>query len=220
MLHCMASVRQSDTPPPRKAARPVRRQQLIESTIAVLARKGYAGLTIADVAEEAGLSAGIVIFHFNSKDELLSAVLGALAAEYRSHWAERMEAAGPAAADRLKALLLSDFDTEVYTREKLAAWVAFWGEIQGRPFYDQICAASDAERQATTEELCRQLIAEGGYALDAQLIARGLESLGDGLWVGLGGAGYKGQVNGDQARQVMSAALAAFFPRHYARRPE
>ena len=47
MLHCMASVRQSETQPQRKAARPVRRQQLIDSTIAVLARKGYAGLTVA-----------------------------------------------------------------------------------------------------------------------------------------------------------------------------
>jgi len=201
--------------PQRKAARPVRRQQLIDSTIAVLARKGYAGLTIADVAKAAGLSAGIVIFHFNSKDELLAAVLGALAAEYRVHWEERMNAAGPAAADRLKAVLLSDFDTDVYTREKLAAWVAFWGEIQGRPFYDQICAGSDAERQAATEALCRKIVAEGGYALDPLLTARGLESLGDGLWVGLGGAGYKGQVNGAQAKQVMAAALAAFFPRHY-----
>lgn len=216
MLHCMASVRQSETQPQRKAARPVRRQQLIDSTIAVLARKGYAGLTVADVAKEAGLSAGIVIFHFNSKDELLAAVLGALAAEYRQHWEASMNAAGPRAGDRLKALLLSDFDTAVYTREKLAAWVAFWGEIQGRPFYDQICAGSDSERQAATEALCRAVIAEGGYGLDPQLTARGLESLGDGLWVGLGGAGYKGQVNGAQARQVMSAALAAFFPKHYA----
>lgn len=215
MLHCMASVRQSATPPQRKAARPVRRQQLIDSTIAVLARKGYAGLTVAEVAKEAGLSAGIVIFHFNSKDELLGAVLGALAAEYRTHWEASMNAAGPAAADRLKALLLSDFDTDVYTREKLAAWVAFWGEIQGRPFYDQTCAGFDAERQAATEALCRQIIAEGGYDLDAALTARGLESLGDGLWVSLGGAGYKGQVNGTQAKQVMAAALAAFFPRHY-----
>jgi len=215
MLHCMASVRQPDTPPQRKAARPVRRQQLIDSTIAVLARKGYAGLTVAEVAKEAGLSAGIVIFHFNSKDELLGAVLGALAAEYRTHWEASMNAAGPAAADRLKALLLSDFDIEVYTREKLAAWVAFWGEIQGRPFYDQTCAGFDAERQATTEALCRQIITEGGYGLDPMLTARGLESLGDGLWVSLGGAGYKGQVNGAQAKQVMAAALAAFFPRHY-----
>lgn len=218
MLPAMASVRHPESQTQRKAARPVRRQQLIESTIAVLARKGYAGLTVADVAKEAGLSAGIVIFHFNSKDELLAAVLGALAAEYRNHWEASMKAAGPAAADRLKALLLSDFDTNVYTREKLAAWVAFWGEIQGRPFYDQICAGFDAERQAATEALCREVIAEGGYALDPHLTMRGLESLGDGLWVGLGGAGYKGQVNGSQAKQVMAAALAAFFPKHYAAR--
>ena len=78
MLQCMASARQTENTPQRKATRPVRRQQLIDSTIAVLARKGYAGLTVADVAKEAGLSAGIVIFHFNSKDELLAAVLGAL----------------------------------------------------------------------------------------------------------------------------------------------
>jgi AcrR family transcriptional regulator len=216
MLHCMASVRPTENPPQRKAARPVRRQQLIESTIAVLARKGYAGLTVADVAKEAGLSAGIVIFHFNSKDELLAAVLGALAAEYRAHWEASMNAAGPRPADRLKALLLSDFDTDVYTREKLAAWVAFWGEIQGRPFYDQICAGFDADRQAATEALVRQVIADGGYRLDPALTARGLESLGDGLWVGLGGAGYKGQVSGTQAKLVMAAALEAFFPRHYA----
>lgn len=215
MLQCMASVRHPDTPPQRKAARPVRRQQLIESTIAVLARKGYAGLTVADVAKEAGLSAGIVIFHFNSKDGLLAAVLEALVAEYRSHWEASMTAAGPKPADRLKALLLSDFDTGVYTRDRLAAWVAFWGEIQGRPFYDQICAGFDAERQATTEALCRQIIAEGGYGLDANLTMRALESLGDGLWVSLGSGGYKGQVSGAQAREVMAAALAAFFPKHY-----
>ena len=87
---------------------------------------------------------------------------------------------------------------------------------EGRPFYDQICAGSDAERQAATESLCRQIIADGGYNLDPALTARGLESLGDGLWVGLGGAGYKGQVSGTQAKQVMATALAAFFPKHFA----
>lgn len=217
MLHRMASARQSDSTRQRKAARPVRRQQLIESTIAVLARKGYAAVTVADVAKEAGLSAGIVIFHFNSKEELLGAVLEALAAEYRNHWEASMKAAGPSAAARLQAMLLSDFDTEIYTREKLAAWVAFWGEIQGRPFYDQICAGFDTERQAATEALCSQIIAEGHYGLDPQLIMRGLESLGDGLWISLGGGGYKGQVSGTQAKQVMAAALAAFFPKHYVR---
>lgn len=215
MLQPMASERQTGQSTQRKAARPVRRQQLIDSTIAVLARKGYAGVTVADVAKEAGLSAGIVIFHFNSKDELLAATLEALATEYRHHWDASMRAGGTAAADQLKALLLSDFDTDVYSRDKLAAWVAFWGEIQGRPFYDQVCAEFDAERRAATEGLCRSIITEGGYGLDPVLTARGLEALGDGLWVSLGGGGYKGQVDGAQAKQVMAAALAAFFPRHY-----
>ncbi len=70
----------------RKAPRDVRRQQLIEATIRVLGQKGYAALTIADVAKQAGLSPGIVIFHFNSKDALLADVLRFLALEYRQHW--------------------------------------------------------------------------------------------------------------------------------------
>lgn len=205
--------------PLRKAARTVRRQQLIDSTIAVLGRKGYAALTVADVAREAGLSPGIVIFHFNSKDELLGAVLAHLAAEYRSHWDSRMKAAGPAAADRLKALLLADFDTAIFTPGKLAAWIAFWGETQGRPTYDQICAGLDAERVAATEALCRTLVAEGGYGLDAHLVMRSLESLCDGLWLGLAadGAGYSGRVSSAEAQETVAATLAAFFPRHYAR---
>ena len=39
----------------RKAEPGVRRHQLIEATIAVLARRGYAALTVADVARQAGL---------------------------------------------------------------------------------------------------------------------------------------------------------------------
>ncbi|WP_421696485.1 TetR family transcriptional regulator C-terminal domain-containing protein [Aestuariivirga sp.] len=205
--------------PLRKASRSVRRQQLIESTIAVLARKGYAALTVADVAKEAGLSPGIVIFHFNSKDELLGDALASLAAEYRSHWEASMRAAGPAPAERLKAILLSDFDTDVFTRQKLAAWVAFWGEAQGRPVYDQICAGLDAERLAVTEALCRELDADGGYGLNSHLVMQSLESLGDGLWLRLAAEAMRSNapVSALDARKIIITALAAFFPRHFGR---
>lgn len=203
--------------PLRKASRSVRRQQLIESTIAVLARKGYAALTVADVAKEAGLSAGIVIFHFNSKDELLADALTFLAAEYRSHWEERVNGAGPSPAGRLRALLLADLDPMVYTRQRLAAWIAFWGETQGRPVYDQICAGLDAERQAATESLCRELDAEGGYGLDCHLVMQSLESLGDGLWLRLATEETRGHshLSAEDAHKIIMAALAAFFPRHF-----
>lgn len=203
--------------PLRKASRSVRRQQLIESTIAVLARRGYAALTVADVAKEAGLSAGIVIFHFNSKDELLADALTFLAAEYRSHWEERVNGAGPSPAARLQALLLADHDPAVFTREKLAAWIAFWGETQGRPVYDQICAGLDAERQAATESLCRELDAEGGYGLDSHIVMQSLESLGDGLWLRMASEETRptSHLSAADAQRILLAALRAFFPRHY-----
>ncbi len=202
---------------PRKASRDVRRQQLIDATIRVLGEKGYAALTVADVARAAGLSPGIVIFHFTSKDELLAEVLRFLAADYRAHWEARMNEAGPEPADRLKALMLADFDARVFTAEKLAAWIAFWGETQGRPTYDQICSGPDAERVAATLALCKALVKEESYDIDPILTARALEALCDGLWFGVAanGAGHKGRVSAKEAQRVVRAALAAFFPRHF-----
>lgn len=204
--------------PPRKAARSVRRQQLIDATITMLARKGYAALTVADVARAAGLSPGIVIFHFRSKDELLAAALGFLAAEYRTSWESRMSAAGPSPAERLRAILLADFDEALFTADKLAAWIAFWGETQGRPVYDQICAVHDAERRAVIEGLCRELGGAGGTGHDAARAMGALDALSDGLWLGLSasGAGQRPRVSPAEARSIMSAALAAFFPGHFA----
>jgi TetR/AcrR family transcriptional repressor of bet genes len=216
-LMTISPVQTTDAAPPRKAARDVRRAQLIDATIAALARKGFAALTIADVAKEAGLSPGIVIFHFTSKDELLAAVLSFLATEYHRQWTSQVQKAGPSAAERMKALLLADLDCQVFTPEKLAAWIAFWGEVQGRPVYDRIYSALDQERRAASEALCRELVAEGSYQIDPYLAMCTLEALGDGLWLGLvaeGGAPKDGNPGLD-ARKIIMAALAALFPRHF-----
>ena len=100
--------------PGRTASREVRRQQLIEATIGVLAAKGYAALTLADVARAAGLSVGIIDFHFEGKEKLLAETLRHLAAEYQRNWSEAMAAAGPSPAARLAAVLRADFDPEIY----------------------------------------------------------------------------------------------------------
>ncbi|WP_457155514.1 TetR family transcriptional regulator, partial [Mesorhizobium sp. P5_C1] len=59
----------------RKASKEVRQLQLIEATIDSLAKRGYSETTMADVADGAGLSRGIVNFHFESKEKLLIATL-------------------------------------------------------------------------------------------------------------------------------------------------
>ena len=92
----------------RKISREVRQQQLIAATMRVLSRKGYAQTTLSDVAAEAGVSHGLVNFHFESKEKLLSATLLFMAEEYRQNWQKALAAAGPRAADRLAALMAAE----------------------------------------------------------------------------------------------------------------
>ncbi|MFO1122020.1 MAG: TetR family transcriptional regulator [Hyphomicrobiales bacterium] len=201
----------------RKASKEVRKQQLIEATIQVLAQKGYAALTVADVARAAGLSTGIIIFHFVSKDELLASVLRSLAEEYYANWKQAVAAAEDNPAARLAALVLADFNPEVYSPYKLAAWIAFWGESQGRPVYEQICAGYDAERLKAGWDYCRDLVKAGGYSLDPELTMKALDAMGDGLWLGVAqsGSGLTGRLTPQECIRIMQTSLAAFFPRHF-----
>jgi TetR/AcrR family fatty acid metabolism transcriptional regulator len=52
-----------------------RRAQLIDCTIAVIVAHGYAGATLSRVAEFAGVSKGVVLYHFANKAELLEATV-------------------------------------------------------------------------------------------------------------------------------------------------
>jgi TetR/AcrR family transcriptional repressor of bet genes len=201
----------------RKASRDVRRQQLIEAAIDVIGCKGYASTTIADVAKTAQLSAGIISFHFDGKDRLLAACLQYLADEYYANWKAHLERAAPSAAARLEAVLLADFSDEIYTPEKLAAWIAFWGETQGRPIYEKICSPHDEEHARTVMQLCADLCAEGGYLHNPQTVMIALETMCEGLWLGVvsTSARIEPYIDAVTARRVVRTGLAAFFPKHF-----
>lgn len=61
--------------PGRKAPQTSRRNVIIAAAYRVAVRRRLAGLTIRDVARQAKLSSGLVLFHFKTKDALLSALL-------------------------------------------------------------------------------------------------------------------------------------------------
>ncbi len=60
--------------PGRKASEEARRGQILRAAFDVAARKGLAGLTVRHVAAKAGLSNGLVLFHFKSKELLVDAL--------------------------------------------------------------------------------------------------------------------------------------------------
>jgi Transcriptional regulator len=198
----------------RKASKETRRQQLIEATIDSLAKRGYAETTLADVADGAGLSRGIVNFHFESKDKLLIATLQHMADEYASHWMTALEKAGPGTAGKLWALVTADFDRKITTKRKLAAWCAFWGEAKSRPTYQALCGARDARYQQIFEDIITEMKAEGGYSYEPKAMTLGVCAMLEGLW-------WRLMMSDGLTREGAHAAAIEFvvaaFPRHVTR---
>jgi AcrR family transcriptional regulator len=202
----------------RKASKETRRQQLIEATINSLAKRGYSETTMADVADGAGLSRGIVNFHFESKEKLLVATLQYMADEYSVHWRNSLQKAGDDPAHQLLTLVAADFDRSICTKRKLAAWCAFWGEAKSRPTYQALCGARDAAYQNVFIELCHMLKKEGGYGLDAFGTALALSAMLEGLWLRLM-MGTE-EVTREIALKAATEFLVAAFPKHYALGPK
>jgi TetR/AcrR family transcriptional repressor of bet genes len=197
----------------RKASKEFRRHQLIEATIDVLAKKGYSELTLADVAKAAGLSVGIVNFHFETKQKLLVETLKSLAEEYRTNWQEALRNSGPSAAHKLAALLAADFNEKICAPRSLTAWCAFWAEAQSRPTYQEHCSSNDAEYSAVTLDLCSSIIRQGGYSYEPRHIARALDALLEGLWIDL--MTMEKPYSRQEALATVYATLNAVFPRHF-----
>lgn len=198
---------------PRKKSRAARRVQLIEATIQTLALRGYARCTLAEVATRAGLSHGLVNFHFQSKEKLLSETLAYLAEEYRANWQACLARAGDDPAAQLAALLAADFDPRVCTPERLSAWCSFWGEAQARPLYQAQCASNDADYNRVLAEICARLIASGGYAAVPTRVARVLQAAGEGVWLDL--MTMNPSYGLTEALAIVHSCAAAFFPRHF-----
>ena len=203
----------------RKAAKETRRQQLIEATIDSLAKRGYAETTMADITDGAGLSRGIVNFHFESKDKLLIATLQFLSDEYSAHWRAALLKAGDNPASQLLALVTCDFDRAICNKRKLAAWCGFWGEAKSRPTYQALCGSRDEAYQKLFVDLCSSLIAQAGYRhASADSTALALLAMLEGLWhrLMMGGDGLSSEIG----RRVAQHHLAVVFPAHFMVEPE
>jgi len=190
------------------------RQKLITATINSIAKRGFAETTLARVSESAGLSRGIVNFHFRSKDALFLEALKFLSREYRENWSRTFDEAGPTAAEKLEAVVMADFEPPISNRNRIAAWFAFYGEAKARPTYMNACTELDEVEFGTITELARMLIAEGGYEdRDPDLIAQGLSALAEGLWLDLLISPHSNDL--EKSKKTMRLFLATLFPKHF-----
>lgn len=200
----------------RDALKEARKVQLMEATIDCIAARGFADLTLADVARAAGLSVGIVNFYFRSKDVLLIETLRHLINDYIQQTNENFRNAGSSAAAQIAAMIESDFHRTIANRKRVTVWYAFWGETRWRPEFLKICQELSDSFHNETREVFARLIVEGGYRdIDADVIARGFDAMIDGLWLDM--LINPKAVERDAAKLVVRTFLAGIFPNEFGR---
>jgi len=125
-----------------------------------MARKGYDGASVADVARTAGLTPGLVHYHFSNKEEILLAALAAMAARHAEQLEQRLTgSAGDPVAELATFIdfhlgLGADADPDA-----LSCWILISGEaLRNRKVR--------AKFERTLEEMIDRL---------AQILARGVE---------------------------------------------
>lgn len=158
-----------------------RKLQLIEATIDCIDKLGISQTTIARIAKRAGVSQGIVVFHFRSKEALLEQTLRHISQEYVECWKSELNNAANDPVSRLCALVKATFSASIFNRKKISVWYAFWGESRSRPRYMELCGNNDLEFSTTLLSLCEEIEAISPSALSAETAALSIEGMIDGL---------------------------------------
>ncbi len=157
-----------------------RREEIVSAMVATMAEHGYAKATIAKVAERAGLTAGLLHYHFKNKQQILLAVLDDLADRQLESMGAVIAGSGTPseAVDAVVRLMLSPGDSS--RPQDVATWVSILAEAVRQPEV----AKRLAEHQEAFRSQLASLLERGEeleqYDLDgigADAVAAGLLAL-------------------------------------------
>lgn len=160
------------------------RRTLIESAIAVMARSGLEGTTFATIAEESGLSRGLVTFHFKTKEQLIAAALDHAGAIYEASWDKHVRKPELKPAERLATVVAHDVSFVGRHPSILALWYTTWGEARSQAIYRTNTREADKVYVSELAAAFGQLLKDpSGKSREARARARALNALVFGLWL-------------------------------------
>jgi AcrR family transcriptional regulator len=176
-----------------------RREQIIAATLRLVARDGFAGVTLRDVAAEVGVVHGLIRHYFATREQLVAAAFDAAVRAEAVQDEELAEQLEPVAA-------LADWLTTT-PREHYLVWIDAWSEAPRNP---ELHAALTRHHRDSDLRLARiiERNVEAGVASssDPEADARMLTALVDGVAVQHHAIGLIDEAEAD--RIVFAAAEA------------
>ncbi|WCB93471.1 HTH-type transcriptional regulator BetI [Baekduia alba] len=167
-------------PTPATFTATARRTQLIGCTLDAIVELGYQRATVAEVAKRAGVSKGVVTYHFAARDDLIRAVAADVFASIAAAVGTRLAGAAPEAF--VETYISAWVDYYRTHRRPMLAIAAIWTGFRdpdGRPYFG---VATLAEELAGVEAALARGQAEGRLrAFDPKVVAVSMKGALDGL---------------------------------------
>ncbi|MBI4863812.1 MAG: TetR/AcrR family transcriptional regulator [Candidatus Riflebacteria bacterium] len=152
-----------------------RRAQIVTALLTVMAKQGYERASIVAVAAEAGLTPGLVHYHFKSKQEILLSLVVCLHEARRVELDARLARAGDPVA-RLLAFVDAHLDPAADPdRAAAACWVTIGAEAlrqdEVRRLFEELTRGQAGELRLLLTDALR---ARGRTTADVEALAAGV----------------------------------------------
>ena len=160
------------------------RKLILKSAIDNIATRGLGSLTLDRVAEKLGVSRGLVVFHFKSKNNLIMEVLEYLGKKYSRGWNVIVKEEDLSDIEKLFRMIDYDIRFACDNPKYVSAWHAFWGESKGKEMFHDLVLPRDEGYIADMKRLIESIVEREGYGeVDVATATRGLASMMFGAWV-------------------------------------
>ena len=163
---------------PKVGMEPIRRQALIDATIAEIGQAGSLSVTVSQIAKRAGMSSGLAHHYFGSKDQIFLAAMRHILRSYGDHVRSELKLVdGPKA--RLDAIIAASFHPLNFADEVVSAWLNFY-------VYARTVPEAGRLLEVYGKRLHSNLVFNLSQLMDrsrAHHVAQGLSAMIDGFYI-------------------------------------
>jgi AcrR family transcriptional regulator len=190
--------------PRKRLGHDERRQQIIETTLACLARDGADGTSLRSVCRELGVAPSLVTYFFDGWHDLLTSAYGHLTESFMAQLRPVLEADFPNERARMNALIRHYLSTDWSGANTIGANIALWqlarSVVDLRPHFSRFLR----DRTKLLRNALAALAEEEGASIDAREMTACFILMLDGIWLEL-------SVNPGNIRQKRATQLCWFW---------
>jgi AcrR family transcriptional regulator len=168
----------------RRTPANLRRQALVDATLACLRKFGHEGVSVRRISAQAGVSPGLINHHFPSITTLAAAAYETLAMSVLHSIRRHAQLPGASPRERLRRFFEASFTPDILDPELFNVWLVFWSRVSHDPEMRAVYDRTSEAYRATIESMLAQLQRAADVpSFNVRLAGIALVALLDGLWI-------------------------------------